>query len=535
MAENRFGNFVELHFDIVIFAILIFTLFLAFIIYLLYYIFRCKTVEKALVQNSIEMTSLYEALTASEEELKAQNEELLLQRNQLEAQKENLIKKQKSIEDYAFYDCLTHLPNRHTLKLDVQKILIQSTHSIIKGALFFIDFDNFKHINDHFGHTFGDEMLISISERLMLSIAEHGKVYRFGGDEFIVLIDSVSDQDTIDFYANKLLSSFKNPLKVRGHEFQMTFSMGVAIVPIHGNTYDELIGSADMAMYTAKNAGKNQFAFYNEDAKKQSDYIVHLQQELQTAVHNNALTLHYQPVYNVNTKSVHFIEAMLRWQSSMGNIAPSTFLPISKDLNLMPQIQKSVFSEVCELNNIVNTSSDSTFISFNLSSKELLNSLVFKDLEMILEETKTDPNTICLEISETIIENEFDDVLTQINKLKNLGFRIIIDDFGNEYLSLNYLKKLPIDFLKIDISFFHEHGNNTNILLALIEIIHELDIEVIIKGIESDTHLSYLKHFDYKYVQGHYYGYPVTRDRIISMILDEDIKIYHIHNKTVTD
>ncbi|GAU77534.1 bifunctional diguanylate cyclase/phosphodiesterase [Fusibacter sp. 3D3] len=531
MSTSNSLDFVEIHFDLILLAILFFTLIVAFVVYLLYYIIRCKNVEKALIQKSDELYTLYETLSASEEELKVQNEELINQRNLLESQKESLIKKQKTIEDYAFYDCLTHLPNRHTLKLDVQKMLIQSSQNVIKGALFFIDFDNFKHVNDHFGHTFGDEMLIHISERMMNSIAEYGKVYRFGGDEFIILADSVYEQDTIDFLANKLFISFRKPLYIRDHEFHMTFSMGIAIAPFHGNAYDELIGSADMAMYAAKNAGKNQFAYYDEDTKKKSDYIGQLQQELQKAVYNDELAIHYQPVYNIRTNKVQFIEAMLRWQSNLGNISPSTFLPISKELNLMASIQRFVFNEVCDLNNIVNISDDSTYISFNLSSKELLNAIVIQDIEVILNEKRTDPSTICLEISETMIENNFDDILSQVIALRTLGFRIIIDDFGKEYLSLNYLKKLPIDFLKIDISFFHEHGNNHSILKALIDIIHELNIEVIIKGIESDTHLSYLKYFDYKYVQGHYYGYPITRDRIISMILEEDIKIYHIHSK----
>ena len=170
--------------------------------------------------------------------------------------------------------------------------------------------------------------------------------------------------------------------------------------------------------------------------------MTQMQQELQKAVYNNALSIHYQPVYNKNTNSVQFIEAMLRWQCPLGNIPPSTFLPISKELNLMESIQKFVFNEVCDLNNIVNTSEKLTYISFNLSSKELLAAIVVKDIKIILNEKRTDPSTICLEISETIIENDYDDVFTQITALKTLGFRIIIDDFGKEYLSLNYLKKI---------------------------------------------------------------------------------------------
>ncbi len=531
MSASNSPDFIEIHFDLIIMAILFFTLVIAFIVYLLYYVIRCRNVEKTLTQKTDEIYALYETISASEEKLKAQNEALIIQRNQLESQKENLIQKQKTIEDYAFYDCLTHLPNRHTLRLDLQKLLNQSSQNVIKGALFFIDFDNFKNINDHFGHTFGDEILIKISEQLLIDVAEYGKVYRFGGDEFIVLTDSIYEHDTISYLANKLFISFKQPLCVKDHKFHMTFSMGIAVIPLHGNTYDEVIGSADMAMYAAKNAGKNQYAYYDEDTKKKSDYLDQLQQELQKAAQDHTFSIYYQPAYDIETKNVQFVEAMLRWQSPLGNIPPSTFLPILKDLNLMESIHKFVFNEVCDLNNIVNTSDSQTYISFNLSSKELLTSIVIDDIEAILNEKKTDPSMICLEISETIIENNFDDIFTQIMALRTLGFRIIIDDFGKEYLSLNYLKKLPIDFLKIDISFFHEHGNNHSILGALINTIQNLDIEVIIKGIESDTHLSYLEHFDYKFVQGYYYSYPVTRDKIISMILEDDIKIYHIRSK----
>ncbi|MBF4695711.1 putative bifunctional diguanylate cyclase/phosphodiesterase [Fusibacter ferrireducens] len=531
MTSFMIPNYAEGSFNIIIIMIALFLLVIILMIYLLSYVRRCKNIEKTLIQKEHEFHNLLETLIASEDELKAQNEALVSQRNMLESQKNTLVEKQKTIEDYAFYDCLTHLPNRHTLKLDIQKLLMRSSQTVIKGALFFIDFDNFKHINDHYGHTFGDEMLVNISERLSTSVIDCGKVYRFGGDEFIVLTEDIYDYDTINYLAKKLYTDFEQPLYVRNHEFLMSFSMGIAIVPLHGSMYDEIIGSADMAMYSAKNAGKNQFAYYDENTKKKSTYISQLQEEFQNDVYNDALLIHYQPVYDIKTNGIQFIEAMLRWQSSLGNIPPSTFLAISKELNLMDHIHKFVFNEVCDLNNIVNNSDKPVYISFNLSSKELLAAIAIKDLENILNEKKTDPSTICLEISETIIENDFDAVFSQIMALRTVGFRIIIDDFGKEYLSLNYLKKLPIDFLKIDISFFYEHANDHSILKALIDIIHDLNIGVIIKGIESDTHLNYLEHFSYKYVQGYYYGYPVTKEKIISTILEEDIKIYHIRNK----
>lgn len=527
---NRTPSFWEQYFDYIILGTIILIFILFFLIYLIYYIMKCKSIERSLIEKNEDIQNLYEELLASEEELKTQNEALVFSQNTLLDKNEELIRKQKIIEDYAFYDYLTHLPNRHTLKLDIQKILVRPVQNIIKGALFFIDFDNFKNINDHYGHTFGDEVLITISERLLKTLGDNGKVYRFGGDEFIALIDTASDQNTLDYIADRIFDGFTQPLSLRGTEITMTFSMGIAIIPLHGNSYDDLIGSADMAMYTAKNSGKNKYFYFDENSKKQSEYIALLKQELKQAITSDQLFLNYQPIYNKKNNRIQFIEAVLRWQSPFGYIAPKTFIPFATEMELMLKLQQYVFSEVCELSNIVNTSENSTFITFNLSSKELLDALIIRELEQVLMEKKADASTICLEISETIIENEFDHLLSQITALRKLGFKIIIDDFGTEYLSLNYLKKLPVDLLKIDISFFYEHGDNHSMLKALIDIIRELDIEVIIKGIESDTHLEYLKNFDYTFVQGFYYGYPVTRERIMNIILDEDIKIYHPQN-----
>jgi diguanylate cyclase (GGDEF)-like protein len=524
---NRSESFWDTYFNLIVTTICIFVALLFFLSYLLYYIKKAKDIEKNLQERSDELTDLYEELSASEEELRVQNEELMVTQSQLKKQRSELMRKQKLIEDYAYYDFLTHLPNRYSLKMDIHKLLERQSPVGIKGAIFFIDFDNFKFVNDSYGHSYGDALLVEISKRLEKQLLDNGKVYRFGGDEFVAMVDSSCDYETIDFIAKKLFEAFKTPLTILDNAFLVTFSMGIAMIPIHGNDFDSLIGSADLAMYAAKNEGKNGYKFFDESAGTQPAQLNALKRELNHAVNENELTLNYQPIYTRGGIRIRFAEAMLRWHSSTGLVPPQQFLPIALELGVMNALTKYVFSEVLELSTILNSSDRITYITINISNDEILNSILIAEIEQLLSRTHADPQLICLEVSETLIESNFDMVQKQIAALQRLGFRIIIDNFGAEYLSLNYLKKLPIDFVKMDITLFSDLSTNQKILSSLISILRELNILIIIKNVESEVHLDYLSTFDYDYIQGHYFSYPVERDQLIKLALDEEIKIYH--------
>jgi diguanylate cyclase (GGDEF)-like protein len=505
----------------------IISILLFLLIYLLYYIKKAKRIEYNLNRQAEELKDLYDDLTTSEEELRAQNDMLIETHDLLEKQKAELTRKQKLIENYAYYDFLTHLPNRHSLRMDLQQLLSQEGLSPIKGAIFFIDIDNFKHVNDQYGHSYGDMLLVEIASRLQEMLSNYGKLYRFGGDEFIAMISAACDVDTIEYIAVQLSQAFQSPIRIKDSSFLITFSMGIAIVPIHGKDFDSLVGAADMAMYIAKNAGKNQYKFFDENSQLLSEQHALLKTEIIKAVEQNSLTIEYQCIYQSKTDRIFFAEAMLRWHSSFGNISPLKFIPMAKELGLMSKLSHFVFESVFELSNIVNSKEEKTYISVNLSTYELLSSALIPDIMMLLEQYKTDPTYINLEISEQLIDREFDVIKQQIEHLSQLGFKITIDNFGAEYMSLNNLKKLPITFVKIDIAQIAEMSSNKNILNALFDILREMSIAIIIKGVESDTDLSFLKGKSYDFVQGRHYSYPVTQTTLLTMLLDEEIKIYN--------
>jgi len=497
------------------------------LLYLLYYIKKAKRIEFNLNQQADELKDLYDELTTSEEELRAQNDTLIETHDLLEKQKAELTRKQKLIENYAYFDFLTHLPNRHSLRMDLQQLLSQEGLSPIKGAVFFIDIDNFKHVNDQYGHSYGDMLLVEIATRLQDMLSNYGKLYRFGGDEFIAMISAACDIETIDYIASQLTLAFNSPIRIKDTAFLVTFSMGIAIIPLHGKDFDSLLGAADMAMYVAKNAGKNQFKFFDENSQLLSEQHTLLKNELTKAIAQKSLTIEYQCIYQSKTDRIFFAEAMLRWHSSFGNISPLKFIPMAKELGLMPKLSRFVFESVFELANIINCQDEKTYISINLSTYELLSTALIPDIRMLLEQYKTDPAYINLEISEQRIDKEYDLIKQHITHLSQLGFKITIDNFGAEYMSLNNLKKLPITFVKIDITQIAEMSSNKNILNALFDILKEMSIAIIIKGVESESDLSFLKEKSYDFIQGRHYSYPVTQASLLTMLLDEEIKIYN--------
>lgn len=523
---NKPQSILDIYFKEVLISLFVLVILIILIIYLSIYIRKAKHIEEHLNVRTHELEDLYEELAISEEELRSQNVELMKTQKTLEIQKNELIKKQKQIEDYAYFDYLTKLPNRLSLKMDLSRHLSDYSPEFVNGALFFIDLDNFKAINDNFGHSVGDNILIEVAKRLREQLSDYGKIYRFGGDEFVVLIDNSCDLETIKYIANQLFERFKEHINIYDDSFYVTFSMGIALIPIHGSNYDELIGSADMAMYSAKKESKNAFQYFDEKFIEQSNNYKALKQNLSHAFDQKEITLYYQSVYDRDKRHIVFLEAMLRWFSPLGTISPEKFIPIAKEMGMMQELNHFVMDHICELSTTLATTQSPVMLSINLSSYELLNVLFSLDIDRIFKEEKVDPNQICFEISESSIERDFDLVKAQVDKLRQLGCKMIIDDFGSRYLSLNYLKKLPVDFVKIDVNLFSEPSMGETILKSLIEVLQEMNIQIIIKNIESSSQLSHIRDYHYDYVQGHYFSFPVNKARALQVILEEDIKIY---------
>lgn len=493
------------------------------LIFSFYYIRQNKKNEKNMKSQLEELNTLYLKHIQAEENLKIENKNLEITSSQLRDQHSLLLSNQEQIEQYAYFDDLTKLPNRLSLKIDLEQLL--NTHSIhlIKGAVFFIDFDNFKQINDYYGHSFGDELLFIIAAQLNKSLDDYGRVYRFGSDEFVAVLDSVVDIDSVKFLANKLLDDFEKPLSVQNNEFILKFSMGIALIPLHGNSFDEIIGRADVAMYQIKNTGVNGYAFFKEDKFSIDHTHVAMKQELSNALVNNQLNFKYQPIFNRVSEKIALVETTIFLEGSSGYLPPQKILQLAKELGMTSTLNTTVFRSVCDMSNVLRSSEALVLITFNLAMNDLTNPHLIDEIKSILEETKADPFSICLEITETAIESNYENIFTQLNLLKSIGFRVIVDDYGAEFISMNHLKKMSVDFIKIDYSKFLE---SSSIATPLIEIIKTLDIQIIVKNIESLEQVYALSIHDIHYVQGYYYSYPLEKENFIKLLLDEEIKIY---------
>lgn len=493
------------------------------LIFLFYYIRQNKKNEKQIKTQLEELNYLYLQRIQSEESLIIENKNLENMILQLREQQSLLLSNQERIEHYAYFDDLTKLPNRLSLKIDLEQLLNTHSMSLIHGAVFFIDFDNFKQINDHYGHGLGDELLFIIAAHLNKSLKEYGKVYRFGSDEFVAVLDSVVDVDSVEFLAKKLVDDFKKPLSVQSNEFMLKFSMGIALIPLHGNSYDEIIGSADMAMYQVKSTSENGYAFFKEEKDPEKDDRANLKQELYNALTGNALNFKYQPIYNRVSGKIALVETTIFLEGTTGYLPPQKMLQLAKELGMTSALNLIVFKTVCDMSNTLSSSENLILTTFNLCMNDLSNPHLIVEIQSVLNETKADPSSICLEITETAIESNYENIFNQLNTLKTMGFRLIVDDFGAEFISLNHLKKMSVDFIKIDRLMFSE---STAIVAPLLEIIKTLDIQIIVKNIESLEQTGVLGSADINYVQGYYYSHPLEKENFIKLLLDEEIKIY---------
>jgi len=509
---NKPESFYQSHKSIIHLFIIVTAILLIFIFGLIISYYKSKHSQRKLSTQTHELSELYEELQSSEEELRHHNELLIETRNSLEIQKHELILKQKQIEDYAYFDFLTHLPNRHYLKMDVERLLEKEDSNIIKGGLYFIDLDDFKLINDHYGHNFGDEALIEISQMLTESVDHFGKIYRYGGDEFIALIKGNNDYTTFEYIAHSIFNKFSVPLNISGSIFKLSFSMGIAMIPLHGKDFDSLIATADMAMYEAKKKGKNTYFFFDDNTKIMQTLYLGMKNALSTAIEEEDFTMMYQPIFDNKNNTLTCIEAMIRWQYEGEAISPDIFIPVIKELGLLNKMSRFVFKKVFEFYPKLKGLS---MISINLSTYEFENLLFIPEIEQLTKSLSLEPGTICIEISEHVVENNFDRINKQIDLLKKMGFYIMIDNFASDYFSLNDLKKLPVDFVKMDVSLFHESHANHHLIKPLIDILNQLNIGIIIKNIETNEELEMIQNYKPQYCQGRIFDYPLSESDIL--------------------
>jgi diguanylate cyclase (GGDEF)-like protein/PAS domain S-box-containing protein len=428
-------------------------------------------------------------------------------------------KAEKTIQNMAFYDSLTGLPNRNKFREELNQLLSQSTNQML--AVLFLDLDRFKIINDTKGHTVGDLLLKQVANRLVLAVQNAGMVSRHGGDEFIILLKDM-DKEQVSNMSKRILTEFSKPLELNNQEFYVTPSIGISLYPSDGTDEETLIKLADIAMYMAKERGKNNFQFYSWQLNRSSSRKMELENSLRKAIEQNQLQLHYQPQVEIASGDIVGVEALTRWKHpEYGFVAPVEFIPLAEETGLIVPLGKWILHQACLQNKAwQNAGLIKVPVAVNISVRQLQDDDFVSAVGSILQETGLDPSYLELEITESIMYNiERSTVI--LNELKKLGVKISIDDFGTGYSSLSYLKHLPIDKIKIDKSFVDDiinHSNQGAIVKTIIDMGHNLNFTVIAEGIETDVQVNFLKKHSCKIGQGYFYSRPLPAEEIIEFL-----------------
>jgi len=425
---------------------------------------------------------------------------------------------EERLNEFALFDHVTGVPNRaNFLSILPQAITKAKKHNSIL-AILFIDLDNFKQTNDHFGHHSGDTLLRKVVQRLSSVLRKEDTLARIGGDEFAVLLESAKDLQEIRHVTQRCLETSANSFLVLGNHIDQYFSIGIAVYPESADTPDMLLQCADTAMYRAKEKGKNNFVFFRKELNQRMQRNNQIELALRTAIKNKELTLLYQPQYNISNKMCG-IEALIRWRHPLiENLTPDEFIPIAEKNKQIISIGEWVIEQaIHDWNTLTKQSRQNNLqLSVNISSVQLCHAEFYSKLINIMSNLEFDPQNLTLEITETYLMQNLDEAKQKLLALSEHGIKIALDDFGKGYSSLNYLANLPITHLKIDKDFTLNLGENNNriIIKSIKSLADSLNMECIAEGVETEKQLQYLKSIHCQKYQGIYFSKPVKISQI---------------------
>jgi len=426
----------------------------------------------------------------------------------------------------AFHDKLTGLANRDLFHDRLNMALLQAKRSQSGCAVLFIDLDNFKYVNDTFGHAKGDLLLQKVVLMLKACLRENDALARMGGDEFTVLLQDFDSRDDVALTARRINEVLAGPIRIDGQDLYISASIGISCFPEDGDTPSVLMKHADTAMYSAKNDGRKRHRFFSSTMESYAINRIEMEQHLRRALENNEFQLFYQPQINLDSGQIVGAEALLRWQrTGVGLVSPDQFIPLAEETGLIIPIGEWVLREACaQCRTWQQRGWKDLRISVNLSGHQLKQANLSSLVANILKETGLEPGFLDLELTENSAMQHIEASLKTLTALKRSGVQISIDNFGTGYSSLRrYLTPFPIDRLKIDRSFISGIANNPNdaaIVMAIIVMAHCLGFEVIAEGVETDEQLSFLKMHGCNDVQGYLLGYPVPADEFTKLLTD---------------
>ena len=435
---------------------------------------------------------------------------------------------QERIQHLAYHDNLTGLPNRGLLQDRLAHSIARAERSNRKVAVLFIDLDNFKNINDTLGHDVGDELLRQVAKRLRACVRTGDTIARQGGDEFIVLLDSLEDGRAASLVAQKILTSLRSAFELGGTEQHVSGSVGIAVFPEDGRDAQTLMKNADTAMFHGKGVGKNTYQYFTAQMNIAVKRRMTLESALRRAVLQKDFVLHYQPQVNLETGTIEAVEALVRWKTEdSGTVMPGDFIPLAEETGLINEIGEWVLREACRQNKEwQDRGLAPRRMAVNLSARQFSDKAFLDTVMRVVQDTGLDPKWLELEITESQVMRQTEGMILLLNRLSEMGIHLAIDDFGTGYSSLSYLKRLPIQKLKIDQSFIRDitvDPNDAAIVVAIINMAKSLDLQTIAEGVETAGQLSLLRSKGCRTGQGYYFSAPMAADSVYLLLRQNNL------------
>jgi diguanylate cyclase (GGDEF)-like protein/PAS domain S-box-containing protein len=430
---------------------------------------------------------------------------------------------EEEIQYQATHDALTGLSNRMMFSHLLNHAIQAARRYTRQLAVLFIDLDRFKIINDTLGHEAGDQLLQEITTRLKQTLRAADLVARLGGDEFVILIEEVSDSSQVATVAHKILTSIIKPITIMGQECRITASIGICMYPKDAEDEQSLLKNADIAMYLAKEEGKNNYQFYSEDIQAKSIERLSMETNLRFALERNELSLHYQAKVDFKTNKINGVEALLRWQNpNLGSVTPMQFITVAEESGLIIPIGRWVIRTACAQN--VAWQRDGLppiCMAVNLSLRQLIHEFLVEDIQKALDDSGMAPNLLELEITESMVMHNPKRMIAVLTKIKSLGVRLAIDDFGTGYSSLGQIKHFPIDTLKVDRSFIRnipQDAEDKAITEAIIAMGKTLSLTIVAEGVETVEQMNFLKDHSCDEMQGYYFSKPIVPEQFAELL-----------------
>ena len=424
----------------------------------------------------------------------------------------------------AYHDVLTGLPNRAHLNKRLEEEMNRARNGEAAGAVLFIDLDDLKVVNDHFGHTSGDGVIIAAGQDIVRALGQGAFVARVGGDEFVVILSGETDSRKVSEAANRLVGGIRREFEVGGQTIQMTSSVGVTLYPADGDQVEEILKNADVAMYAAKACGKNCWRFYEPEMTKDAYHKMVLTNSLRRALENDELRLHFQPLVALDSKRIIGFEALLRWYSAQhGVVPPCFFIPLAEQSGIILSLGEWVLGEACRFaRTLSDLGREEIFVAVNVSPRQLATEDFVEIVRRSIKEAAIEPRQIEIEITENVLIESLENSTRTLAALSSLGVRLSLDDFGTGFSSLTYLRNLPVRTLKIDKSFIDRilaDRVQEGFIRSIIDMAHVLSLHVVAEGVETEAQLAKLGQIGCDVVQGYVFSRPVPWEEALAIDL----------------